>query len=665
MKTSKQDMALAQALFALRDPALIPVAFQIGDRLYRGIDPSFGAETECRRIDSGISEYITRALTPEGLELRLEYKLYRDFPVAEWTFYIKNISNKNSEKLSHFKAFEGFLPFDTANAILLHGNGDNITEEGYCWQKDELTEAPFTIHPDENIGTSCHGAFPYMRLIADGFALNLAIGWSGVWDAAFSKQDGKTYASIGQHTFDTYLTPGECVRTPSVTLMAVAGTDENRWRNLWRSFYISHILPKQNGSPLPSKLCLHTWMIDGKEEFCGTTEENQKNAIDTYIEKGIRPDVWWIDAGWYPCNNSWGIGTGNFFCNTENYPNGLGKVGEKCHEEGIEFLLWFEPERIYRDTWVQKNLPHYLLAIRPEDSWFGNNFLLDLSRNEVCDWLIDTIDNCIKEYKVDIYRQDFNFQPAVYWKDLEQPDRAGILENLHIQNYYRYWDALLERNPGLLIDSCASGGRRNDIETMRRSVPLHYTDIGYGKHPIKQNQFRQMHEWIPYFRSHTMAWDNEDGSYGGANRLTDDFSFLTCMTAPAITPMAEYYHDEKIFEVVNRLAPVWRESADIALSSDYYPLTVTRRSDADWYASQFDNAEAGIGCLHFIRNIACEQESVTVYPYVPDENLGKAYLIEDRFTGASVEMTGAEFAAGFTYAAPKRSGTLFVYRIKQ
>jgi alpha-galactosidase len=36
-------------------------------------------------------------------------------------------------------------------------------------------------------------------------------------------------------------------------------------------------------------------------------------------------------------------------------------------------------------------------------------------------------------------------------------------------------------NPQLRIDSCASGGRRNDLETMRRAVPLwrsDYAEVG-------------------------------------------------------------------------------------------------------------------------------------------------------------------------------------------
>ena len=86
----------------------------------------------------------------------------------------------------------------------------------------------------------------------------------------------------------------------------------------------------------------------------------------------------------------------------------------------------------------------------------------------------------IKELGVGAYRQDYNFPPLRYWRENESFDRQGINENLYVQGYLRFWDTLLERNPGLWIDSCASGGRRNDLETMRRGVPLHPTDYGYG-----------------------------------------------------------------------------------------------------------------------------------------------------------------------------------------
>ena len=66
--------------------------------------------------------------------------------------------------------------------------------------------------------------------------------------------------------------------------------------------------------------------------------------------------------------------------------------------------------------------------------------------------------------------------PLEYWHAADALDRQGITEVRHVEGYLAYWDELRRRHPDLLIDSCASGGRRNDLETMRRSVPLWRTD---------------------------------------------------------------------------------------------------------------------------------------------------------------------------------------------
>ena len=108
------------------------------------------------------------------------------------------------------------------------------------------------------------------------------------------------------------------------------------------------------------------------------------------------------------------------------------------------------------------------------------NSLLNLGNPECRQWLTDHVCRLIQDNGIKIYRQDHNFAPLEHWRKNEAQDRQGMNENLHVQGYLQFWDDLLARNPGLWIDSCASGGRRNDLETMRRSVPLHYTDYGYG-----------------------------------------------------------------------------------------------------------------------------------------------------------------------------------------
>jgi alpha-galactosidase len=68
------------------------------------------------------------------------------------------------------------------------------------------------------------------------------------------------------------------------------------------------------------------------------------------------------------------------------------------------------------------------------------------------------------EQGIDLYRQDFNMDPLRAWRRNDAADRQGITEIKHVTGYLAYRDELRRRHPNMLIDSCASGGGRNDLE---------------------------------------------------------------------------------------------------------------------------------------------------------------------------------------------------------
>lgn len=519
--------------------------------------------------------------------------------------------------------------------------------------------SPLTVEPCGD-GTSCNGAFPYVRLLFAEWGVNMAFGWTGTWTASFVQTNGGVSLSMGQKRCHMVIRPGETIRVPSLVLLAYRG-DEDNGRNTWRRWYFAHILPKQNGRLMEPKCCMHLFGAAGKPEFTGATEENQIAAIEAYLENGIRPDVWWIDAGWYPCDFQWKK-TGSWYPNPDHFPSGLRPIGDRCRETGMEFLLWFEPERVRPGTEFAAGHPDWLLRA-PVDT---DDLLVDLGNRECCDTVIDLLDGCIKEFGVSIYRQDFNVETdrrsaGSIWAEAEAEDRIGVVENLHIQGYYRLWDTLLARNPGLLIDSCASGGRRNDIETMRRSITLHYTDVGYGEHPVKLKQHRQMFEWIPYFRAHNMNWCAEDGSYDNVSRLPDKFSYYAAM-APALTDMTEYDADEEGYDLARRMQPVWREAAARMIGTDYYPLTECRKSSDDFYAAQFYDPAVGKGLLHMVNGstAAGTRFSLQLKGLSPD----KVYTVTSVEQERSWEATGAELMDGIVVTMDKRTGDIWFFERK-
>lgn len=652
MKPTPEEMMLAGELLGYRSPSLLPIAFTYDGEKIFGLNEDFKTVVHKDRVSSAIVRTTVSGIDKNGMEVCAEYTRYLDFPVAEWCFTFTNRGRKNSLRLTKpmiYGLFKGEHP------TLRHGNGDNCKDSGYSWQTDAVNEK-ITLAPQG--GRSCFGAFPYMCLDFDSYGIDLAIGWPGQWEAVFAPDEEGVLFRVCQQNFDSYLKPGESIRTPRLTVLTFTG-DESRGRNLWRRWYLRHILPREkDGSPIRPRLFAHTYGICGMDEFTGITEENQLRAINEYFRRGIDLDGWWIDAGWYPCDGDWPH-TGTWQADKNRLPAGLAPVGKLCRENGMDFLLWFEPERCRKGTKLFNEHPEWMLELTDKDGNANENYLVNYADPDCLAYMTDLLDSLIKNYGVTIYRQDFNFAPLPYWQQHDEHDRIGMLENLHTQGMLTLWDALLERNPGLVIDSCASGGTRNDLDVMRRSVPLQYTDVGLRNHVLKQKQYRQMFEWIPYFRSHVMNGDNPDGSYvPEGNKPIDEFAYQ-CAMVPAMTTMLEYDDSEEKFELTRKMVPIWRKAAALELSGDYYPLTECCNDPTAWYACQFDDPDTDEGFVQIIRNTQAEDVRFTVKPMVHE---GRKYRFVNAVSGETILLTSTQLEKGLNFHLPKRSAEIWFYK---
>ena len=660
--TSREDLRKARAWFEdfLSAPEHLPISFDYDGKEVRGIPATWNPTRRVRRIDANIIETIFEGRDgATGLALRVEALEYQDYPVVEWTAWLTNTGEAPTPIISDIQGIDA--TFAGAAPVLWHCNGDFNSEEGYAPEEAPLHEgAAIAIAPRG--GRPCDGAFPYFRIRFKEGGLTVAVGWPGQWSATFTGTAQGISLTAGQELTHLRLMPGERIRTPRLTLMACDG-DEARAVNLWRRWYLDHMLPRPEGRPLRPKLSAAG--TDEGEEFTAATEDNQIRYMDKFKQLGFANDVWWIDAGWYPCYNEqherrWTL-TGTWEPDPERFPRGMRPVSDNATRNGADLLVWFEPERVTRDSWLFHHHPEWLLQIPDTGDRLSRNALLNLGDPACLRWLTDHISELIEDNDIKIYRQDFNFPPLRFWRENEPEDRQGINENLHVQGYLQFWDDLLARHPGLWIDSCASGGRRNDLETMRRSVPLHYTDYGYGIHPVKLAFHHTLYAWIPYFKEVTLSWDvNESGEHTRYGDHMDSFSFH-CGMAPMLSLALDIRKDDYDLALALRLTDLWRRAAPLLLHGDYYPLTPFSRSGERWVVWQFDRPELGDGLIQGIRHRACAEERITVYPKALQADAN--YILENPETGETREMRGSALLNdGFTVELPKRSGAIWFYR---
>ncbi len=648
----------------LSAPEHLPISFLYDGKEIRGIPSEWDPLVRTYRIDAALVETRFEGTDPEtGLNLRVECLHYADFPVVEWTAWLTNTGSEPTPILSELRALDG--TFEGASPVLYHCNGDFYSEDGYTPRNTPLAVAD-TLTFAPNGGRSCDGAFPYFRLAFAEGGMTIAVGWPGQWSAGFIGQESGVAIVAGQEQTHLRLLPGETIRTPRMTILSWAG-DQERAVNLWRRWYLAHVLPRPNGQPLGPLLSASG--TDDGEEYTAATEENQIRYIDRFKERGIDFDVWWIDAGWYPCYNEehqrhWNL-TGTWEPDPERFPHGLRPVSDHATNHGADLLIWFEPERVTANSRLAADHPEWLWSSNGTGKGFDRfSSLLNLGNPDCRQWLTDHICTLIQEQGIKIYRQDFNFPPLRYWRDNEAADRRGINENLHIQGYLQFWDDLLARNPGLWIDSCASGGRRNDLETMRRSVPLHYTDYGYGIHPVKLAFHHTLYAWIPYFRASALSWDlNGPEETKRFDRRIDRFSFQ-CAMVPMLSNKVDIRRDDLDFDLARTMIAIWRRASHLLVQSDYYPLTPHSREPDRWVVFQFDRPDIGEGMIQGIRHAACAEESITVHPRGLDPEA--TYLLENTETGETREIGGSALVhEGFTMALPPRSGVIWLYSVQR
>ncbi len=542
----------------------------------------------------GTADYALRRLTQtadDGLQVILEFRAYRAFPAVEWTARFRNTGRRATPVLEAIRSLDLTLP---GGAILHHFRGDDNTAEGYEPHTAEL-KAGCRLEFAPVGGRPTNRSWPYYNLEypARQRGVFIVVGWAGQWAACFQHDAGYglTRVTAGQELTHFTLLPGEEVRAPLSVLLFWHG-DRLRSHNLWRRWMMACNLPRPGGR-LPAPFLAANW----GSEMHRADESSQLAFLERYAAERIPLDYWWMDAGWYPCAGDWGR-TGTWEVDRRRFPRGLRAISDYACAQGLKSIVWFEPERVHPGTWLDQRHPEWLLACDPagERHWSSGDKLFNLGDPDARRWLTDQVTHLIQEEGVALYRQDFNFNPLPYWRAHDAPDRQGITEIRYVEGYFAYWTALQERFPDMPIDSCAAGGRRNDLETVRRAIPLTKTDYDYADQPTKHAFHHSLFLWLPFFGAGVMPLDQVD-----PYAVRSAFAPMTALGYDVRRPDIDY-------ALLRRLLDEWREIAAFYYA-DYYPLTPYNRTEDAWIAWQFHDPERDAGVVQVFSRAANPYES--------------------------------------------------------
>ena len=595
VKPNSDEMEMSQKWITAnfgKEASVMPFSFMYGGQSSAGLLKTWKTERAAKELDeSRTQQTLTFTDSKTGLEVRCVIVEYKDFPTVEWTLYFKNTGTSDTPILSDIQVLDIDMNFNLAGTddefVLHHFAG------GFA-QPDAYRPYQTVMEPNTNKSFSATGGRPtnqemsYFNLEGKEEGVIVVVGWPGQWSAQFNCNEDKVMHIVaGQELTHFTLHPGEEVRTPLIVLQFWKDRDWIDSQNLWRRWMMIHSMPKPHGKLPEPRVLGSSYRVYG--EMVNANEENQIMFINRYLEEEIKIEYWWMDAGWYPCDGNWGkIGT--WEVDTDRFPKGLRAISDYAHQKGIKTMVWFEPERVAAGTWLTENHPEWILG-------GANGGLLNLGNPEACDWLTNHVDKLLTEQGIDVYRQDFNMDPLDHWRKNDAEDRQGITEIKHVTGYLAYWDELIRRHPNMLIDTCASGGRRNDLETLRRAVPLWRTDYQYE--PVgEQCQTYGISFWIPYHGGGNVA--DASAAYSGAGFTSvEPYAFWsTCY--PSINCAIDMRVKEIDYETLRQLYHQRREIVSYYYG-DFYPLTPYSLENDVWLAWQFNKPESGEGMVQAFR----------------------------------------------------------------
>lgn len=392
-----------------------------------------------------------------GLEYDLLYTVYRDVSIITRSVKVRNAGKQSVflEKVASLQLDFVDKDFDSICLPGAHANERHLERSsvGYGIQKFGSIR-----------GTSSHQMNPFLAL-ADkktdefsGDVYGFAFAYSGNHSFEVEKdQIDQTHLVIGinDYNFSWKLDAGSEFQTPEV-LMTYSDKGLNKMSQAFHEIIRERIV-RSKFKHADRPILVNNW----EATYFDFNEEKLKTIVDEAKNLGIEMFV--LDDGWFGHRDDDNSSLGDWTIYKKKFPLGLGHFADYVHEQGLKFGLWFEPEMISYDSELYKKHPEYLMHVpgrKPSPS--RNQYVLDLTREEVIDDLFEQISAILKEGSVDYVKWDMNRHLSDVYSTSLPKDRQGEVYHRYVLGLYELMERITSAFPDVLFEGCSGGGGRFD-----------------------------------------------------------------------------------------------------------------------------------------------------------------------------------------------------------
>ena len=391
------------------------------------------------------------------IKLKMNYVVFEECDVI-----CRNVElvNENKNPLYIRKLMSLMLDFAEADYDMLTLDGD--------WSKEAHEHRRFlecgTLVNESTVGASSNKHNPAFALLERGadesrgkvYGFNLIYSgnhYSAVERSSFDTARAMT--GINPHCFLWKLSEGESFVTPQA-VMTYSPSGLNTMMANMHAFVNSHIVRgehKDKDRPIVLNNWEATFFNFNRRKILALARSAKKLGIEMFV----------LDDGWFGKRNNDLAGLGDWVENRKKLPGGIKSIAKNVNRMGMKFGLWFEPECVNPDSDLYRAHPDWAISIPGRERTLGRNQMtLDLTRKEVREYIIESVDKVLSNANIEYVKWDYNRHISdMYSSGLKQ---QGEFFHRYILGIYEVLGEIFyKRHPEILFESCSSGGNRFDL----------------------------------------------------------------------------------------------------------------------------------------------------------------------------------------------------------